>query len=147
MPPPMTMRCVGNARDLEGADVGEDSLLVELEEGELDRYGAGGNDDVFCLVGGDCLSGGPPRPPLVTSTTFPALQRPAPLRPRDLVLPKQELDALRVLPHDVVLPLEHRREIERQLPDPDAVRRRGVLSELDNARTTSAAPSTECSRR
>ena len=33
--------------DDEGADVREDALFVELEEGELDRYGAGGNDDVF----------------------------------------------------------------------------------------------------
>ena len=74
--------------------------------------------------------GGPRAAAVVTVTTFPALERPAPLRPRDLVLPEQELDALRVLPDDVVLALEHRREIERQLPDADAVRGRRVRREL-----------------
>ena len=121
----------GDARDFERADVREDSVFVELEEGELDWYGAGGNDDVFCLVRGDCLLGGAPRRAAARHLDhIPGAQRPAPLRPRDLVLAKQELDALRVLPDDVVLPLEHRVEIERQLPDPDAVRRRRVLSKL-----------------
>ena len=75
--------------------------------------------------------GGPPRATAGRHLDdVPRLQRPAPLRPRDLVLPEQELDALRVLPDDVVLPLEHRREIERQLSDADAVRRRRVSSKL-----------------
>ena len=36
--------------DLQRAGVGEDALLVELEERELDGYGAGRNDDVLRLV-------------------------------------------------------------------------------------------------
>jgi hypothetical protein len=45
----------------------------------------------------------------------------APLRPGDLVLPEQELDALRVLRDDVVLPLQHAREIEAHAVEVDAV--------------------------
>src|SRR4029079_10157840 len=80
--------------DDERADVGEDAALIALEEGELDWYGAGGNDHVFCLVGGDFFCGGGPR----STDRFdlddvPRPQRPSPPGPRDLVLPEDEFDS------------------------------------------------------
>ena len=58
-------------------------------------------------------------------------QRAAPLRPRDLVLPEEELDALRVLRHDVVLALEHAREVDLDVADADAVLGGVLAQELD----------------
>src|SRR5687767_205693 len=88
--------------DAEGADIRKDALFVELEEGELDRYGAGGDDDVLRLVSIDLIfGGGPPHLDHVVRE-----QRPASLRPRDLVLPEQELQPLGVLAHHIVLPLQ-----------------------------------------
>src|SRR5262249_22225112 len=108
------VRDLGNG---ERADVRENPGLVELEEGELDRYGAGGNDDALCLIGGDFFSGGASRAAdRFDLDDVPRPQYAASLRPRDLVLTKQKLDAARVLPHHFVLSAEHRCEIECEIP-------------------------------
>ena len=70
----MTMRCFGTCGNLQRADVREHALLVELEERELDRYGAGGDDDVLRLIRAACSR----RPPRRPSTTLPASSVPTP---------------------------------------------------------------------
>jgi hypothetical protein len=121
-----------NFGNRERADVRQHALLVEFQERELDWYGAGRNDDVLCLKPTYIFSGGAPRDRLLVrhADDVARFERPEALRPRDLVLSEQELDAFRVLADDVVFSLEHRRQIERQLADADAVRGRRVLSKL-----------------
>ena len=114
--------------DRERADVGEHALLVELEKGQLDGHRAGRDDDVLrgvrrrgAVGAGDV-------------DEVAGAQRPAPLGPRDLVLPEQELDPLRVLRHDFVLALEHLREVDAQIADTDAVLGGVLAEELDMLR-------------
>src|SRR5262249_55591727 len=116
--------------DLERADVRQDALLVEFQKGELDWYGAGGDDDVPRLIRRDFFSGGAPRAACRGHVHHVAgAEGSKSLRPRDLVLSKQEFDSLCVLPNDVVFPLEHRRQVERELTDTNPVRRRRVSGE------------------
>ena len=100
--------------DRERADVGEDALLVELEEGELDRYGAGGNDDVLCLVGGDLFAGGPPAPTLHLDDVPRLAASPRPFAHVILFFRNRNSMPFVFCADDVVLPLQHRREVERQ---------------------------------
>jgi hypothetical protein len=137
----------GDARDSERADVGENAVFVEFEEGELDWYGAGGNDDVFCLVRGDCLLGGAPRRAAARDLDhIPRAQRPAPLRPRDLVLPKEEFYSPRVLTHDIDLPLRASCRDRASAGRSRCRAPRPRVEQTHNARMTPAAPWMEYSR-
>ena len=93
--------------DLERADVREHSLLVELEERELDWHGARGDDDVLRRVRRHGVRRSP-----ATSTTFPARSVPRPFAQVTLFFRKRNSIPLVFCADDFVLPLEHRREVE-----------------------------------
>ena len=69
-------------------------------------------------TGAPCRAGSPGRGATRRNghleSVLSAPQRALPFRPGDLVLLEEELDAARVLSHDIVLPLQHRRQIQRQ---------------------------------
>jgi len=58
-------------------------------------------------------------------------KRSAPLRPRDLVLAEQVLDATRVLPDHVILPLEHLRDVDADVVGGDAMLGGMLAQELE----------------
>ena len=126
----MTMRCLGTCGNLQRADVGENALLVELEEGELDRYGAGGDDDVLCLVEAIFRGGAPARTADVTSTTLPGLSVPRPFAHVILFLRNRNSIPLVFCPTTSSFRLSIVPRSSVSCADADAVRRRGVLSEL-----------------
>ncbi len=95
-------------REGERADVGEDATLVERQEGKGRRYRAGRDDHVARLIARHVSVGGGH----VDAVAGP--QRSGAARPSDLVLPKEKLDAARVGRDDLVLALEHLREVEPQ---------------------------------
>jgi hypothetical protein len=116
---------LGNMRDPKRPDVREDALLVELEERQLHRKGAGGDDDVSRLI----RRGSPGRAGDVHHIRggegSPALG------PRHLVLLEQELDAARILADHVILALQHLRQIELYSAQFDPVILRMAPRELE----------------
>ncbi len=114
----------GHLGDAQRADVREDALLVEPEERQLHRHGAGGDDHVARPVGGHGAVEG------LHLDRVAGLERPEALGPGDLVLLEEELDALGVLRDDVVLALHHAREVEREAGEIDAVLGRVQSREL-----------------
>jgi hypothetical protein len=96
-------------------DVREDAIFVEGKKGQGYRLGSRRDDDVLRPVG---------RRRSIRSGDFhdvAGAECSFPLRPDDLVLLEEELDALGVVRDDGGLSLLHRREVERNLTDGDAM--------------------------
>ena len=106
---------LGHFRNRQRADVRQNSLLIELEKRQLDRHRSRGDDYVLRVIGLGL--------PIVKGNidNVPSSQNSAPMCPRYLVLLEEVLDALRVLTDDGVFPLHHRRQIERDATDLNAV--------------------------
>ena len=106
---------LGHFRNRQRAHVRQYTPLVELQERQLHRHGARGDDHRRAL---------PVRDRAVGRYHFhhvARLQRAVALGPRDLVLLEQELDALGVLGHDVGFASHHRRQVDRGAVDLDPV--------------------------
>ena len=131
-------------RDLERADVREDALLVELEEGELDRYGAGGNDDVLRLVGRDVVpSGGPAA---TVDRRLPAFSVPRPFAHVILFFRNRNSMPFVFCPTTSSFRFSIVARSSDSSPTPMPCSRR-VLRRTRNAPTTSSSALTECTRR
>ena len=114
---------LGNLREIQDFDVGEDALRVGLEPGEHARFRTGGQNDIarFQSLGAT-----------VRGVDFDAARTGQPrvaLDPIDLVLAHEELDALGVLGDDRILALQHQRVIQARIVAADA----GFLRVLDVA--------------
>ena len=105
-PPPITTIFFGTSAQIERSGGGDDTLLVDLDPGQADDVGTGGDDDVLRLdlldlavlarhrdlAGGEDLAGA--------------------VEGVDLVLLEQEFDALGIALNRVILMGAHRLEIE-----------------------------------
>ena len=99
---------------------GDDGLAVELHEGQLDRHGAGGDEDVLGLE--DALAGG------AADEDLAGLAESAEAADDlDAALGDEELDALVELGDDLVLVGEHGRDVEAELLGADDAVVLGVL--------------------
>ncbi len=101
---------VGHGIQLERAGGGDDALLIHLDTAQGRGFRTRGDDDVLRgVVGARDLHGARRGNP------------PLPLQPGHLVLLEKELDALDVGGDDLRLACLHLREVERDLPDADAM--------------------------
>ena len=120
--------------DRERAGRVDDPLVVELQEGQLDRDRPGGEQD----VASPSASRFPSAPS--TSTRSGPARRPKPRTHSILFFLKRPVDAVGVGRHDLVLPGEHRGDVHRDPVDLDAVGRPPCGASGRTARTSRAAP-------
>src|SRR5258706_11850929 len=114
--------------NLERPNVRQHALLVELQEWQLHRKRARGDDHVLRAVGLRLSVGAGD----IDQVAF--LERAATLRPRHLVLAEQVLDAPGVRPNDGILPRHHRRQIQLHVTDFHPVLGRMQLGEFEMLR-------------
>ena len=115
---------LGHAVEMEGVGTADDRLAVELEERQLDRLAARGEED---------RRGGQGRCRAVRrgDDDLPVLRQLAgAVGGGDLVFPEQEGDAVGQPFDDFILPFEHGADMERQAGRLDAVLGEFVLGEI-----------------